>query len=275
MTAPAPATEKQVSFLKTLLSEREVDPKFAEGCAIRLAAWDTWHGAGAWLVDGEAPEGVLLKGDASACIERALAAPKLPKPKTTYVDPPAGMHKNAAGQYVKVYTTRNGYTVAKVLVERMSEVESETGPLTKWEFDYRGRGGLKGLDETTKLTWEEAKAFGKTYGICVNCAAHLTDERSIYAGYGPVCADNHGWPYPSMAEAMEGLDGGVAALVATPAEEVTYTGFDGKRYGEDGRVLELYGLADGSLGTFAEKAAEAKSPSAADLLFGDELPEEE
>jgi len=249
------ATEKQVAFLKTLMVEREVDPKYVEGATLRIES------------------GILGRKDASKYIEIFLAAPKVPKPKTSYVDPPAGMHKNSEGEYVKVYTTRNGYTVAKVLVGTVVDGPGEK--TMAWTFEYAGKRGLKGLSEATKLSWEEAKAFGKTYGICVNCAAHLTDERSIYAGYGPVCAENHGWPYPSMAEAMEGLDGGVAALVATPAEEVTYTGFDGKRYGKDGRVLELYGLADGSLGTLAEKVAEAKSPSAADLLFGDELPEEE
>jgi hypothetical protein len=38
------------------------------------------------------------------------------------------------------------------------------------------------------MSLEEAKAFGRLYGVCVRCGATLTDEQSIEAGIGPVCA---------------------------------------------------------------------------------------
>lgn len=43
-----------------------------------------------------------------------------------------------------------------------------------------------------RLSLEEAKQFGKIYGFCVKCGATLTDEKSIAAGIGPVCASK-GW----------------------------------------------------------------------------------
>ena len=42
------------------------------------------------------------------------------------------------------------------------------------------------------MTLEEAKEFGKLYGICCRCAAILTDENSIREGIGPICAQK-GW----------------------------------------------------------------------------------
>lgn len=37
-----------------------------------------------------------------------------------------------------------------------------------------------------------AEAYGKKYGYCCFCARELTDDRSVAAGYGPVCADHYG-----------------------------------------------------------------------------------
>jgi Family of unknown function (DUF6011) len=40
-----------------------------------------------------------------------------------------------------------------------------------------------------KMTLEEAKFYGKLYGTCVRCGRTLTDENSISAGIGPICAE--------------------------------------------------------------------------------------
>ena len=40
----------------------------------------------------------------------------------------------------------------------------------------------------TRLTLERAKELGHLYGRCIRCGATLTDEGSIAAGIGPVCA---------------------------------------------------------------------------------------
>ncbi len=117
------------------------------------------------------------------------------------------MHE-AAGKVVKVYKTRNGYTVAKVL-------STEGG---KPEFHYAGKAGLRGLSEKTVMSAESAAAFGKSYGICVNCAAHLTDERSIFAGYGPVCASNNGWAWGEKVD-LKGLEAAPTPTESTPVEE--------------------------------------------------------
>jgi hypothetical protein len=40
-----------------------------------------------------------------------------------------------------------------------------------------------------KMTLEEAKFYGRLYGTCCRCGRTLTDEGSIEAGIGPICAE--------------------------------------------------------------------------------------
>lgn len=54
-------------------------------------------------------------------------------------------------------------------------------------FEY-APGAIRTLTLADKMSREEAAEFGRLYGICVVCGTALTDERSIEAGIGPVCA---------------------------------------------------------------------------------------
>lgn len=60
--------------------------------------------------------------------------------------------------------------------------------LTTDGFEYAA-GALREIGQHgRKMTLDEAKAYGKLYGVCCKCGATLTDENSIAAGIGPVCA---------------------------------------------------------------------------------------
>jgi hypothetical protein len=50
------------------------------------------------------------------------------------------------------------------------------------------RGAIKILTPEMKMTLEQAKEFGALYGTCCRCGRTLTDEDSIEAGIGPICA---------------------------------------------------------------------------------------
>jgi len=54
-------------------------------------------------------------------------------------------------------------------------------------FEYAG-GAIRSLRVEWKMTLEQAKEFGSLYGFCVRCSATLTDDASIKAGIGPICA---------------------------------------------------------------------------------------
>lgn len=49
-----------------------------------------------------------------------------------------------------------------------------------------------------------ASLFGQKYRVCGNhkCLSPLSNPQSRAAGYGPDCAANHGWWYPTLAEAL-------------------------------------------------------------------------
>lgn len=56
-----------------------------------------------------------------------------------------------------------------------------------WIFQYEP-GAISLLKPEHKMSLEDAKEFGQVYGVCVRCGATLTDENSIAAGIGPICA---------------------------------------------------------------------------------------
>lgn len=90
---------------------------------------------------------------------------------------PEGIHFHADNVY-KVQVAHHGS--GKKYAKRL---DVETGA-----WDYVGRAPLVYLSERTLMTLEQAKQFGHLYGMCAKCGATLTDETSIAAGIGPVCA---------------------------------------------------------------------------------------
>lgn len=68
----------------------------------------------------------------------------------------------------------------------------------RWEY---AAGLLRDLNVSMAMTAEQASAFGKLYGRCVNCNRVLTHEVSIYWGYGEQCASNQGWTWHDVPEA--------------------------------------------------------------------------
>ncbi len=158
------ATEKQIALLAKLAEEREFPPNTKRPNFSELSV-----------------------KQASEKIEQYLALPKKAKAPAPVVV--IGVHKGSDGRLYKVVKGRqNGARYAKLISV------SEAGLVS---FVYVGRGPiLHGIiDDNSLLPWEEAAAFGRRYSFCVNCGAELDDPNSVAAGYGPVCAKNHGWPH--------------------------------------------------------------------------------
>lgn len=172
------ATQKQIDFMARIAAERRViSERAAEQVENALtAARKAWR-------DGE-----FDKALASETIDFLLALPKAETPahtSTSTEEVPEGMHVFHGTTYkVQVAKNGSGRRYAKAL-------EQHDG---RWIFVY-APGVIRDLSEATCMSAEEAAQFGALYGICCNCARDLTDERSIAAGYGPVCAVNNGWPW--------------------------------------------------------------------------------
>lgn len=63
-------------------------------------------------------------------------------------------------------------------------------------FEYAS-SAIHRLDESQRMTLEQAQAFGRRYGVCAWCGRDLTDPASIAAGIGPVCAKGEGGQWSS------------------------------------------------------------------------------
>lgn len=157
----AQATEKQMAFITKLLNDKKVD----ESSYI------------SWLKDllVNQPE-KITKTIASEVINTLKALPYKTSLSTSMKTGPA-----AAGYYIldgKIYKVQvspnSGHAYAKVF-------SSDTG----WTYIT---GMVYKLNNASPLTLEQAKEYGKLYGQCIVCARTLTDEESIAAGIGPICA---------------------------------------------------------------------------------------
>lgn len=165
------ATEKQLAFLRKLMDERSLS--YEEETLAKLSKRDASS-----LID------TLIKTPKS----KAPAAPRTPSAEIT-----EGMYRNPeTGEIFKVQRAvhGSGHLYAKRL---WVEKDEETGE-TYAEF-VMARGVIFKLRPEWKMTFEDAKAFGALYGVCCSCSLDLTNEDSIFNGYGRKCASNHGWPY--------------------------------------------------------------------------------
>ena len=70
---------------------------------------------------------------------------------------------------------------------------------------------------------ETARVYGKETSNCCFCGLQLTDERSVTAGYGPICADKWGLPWGSVDKEISET---VAEFVKPQQEEKSSTIFD-------------------------------------------------
>lgn len=147
------ASERQVSFIKTLIAERE----YTE--AIDIAN--------------------LKSSDASALIGSLLKMPRVIAGSGRPVhddDLELGVYHTPEGAIYRVHKSRE----TGRLYAKMFDIE-------EMKFVYSA-GAMRFLTPEMKMTLAEAKQFGVETGICCVCGAYLTDDKSVAEGIGPVCA---------------------------------------------------------------------------------------
>lgn len=173
------ATEKQVQFA-TSLGRDLVDLMGDDGERAEIVQWyrDMWP----TLVSDRQAMSDAITGMITLLRDwRASTAPTADvyAPQQQQDADLEGMHR-LDGRIYKVQRAvhGSGHLYAKRLVE-----DGDGG----WTFEYAA-GAIRNLSESTRMTLEEAKEFGTLYGTCCVCGRTLTDENSIAAGIGPVCA---------------------------------------------------------------------------------------
>lgn len=177
------ATTKQKDFIRSLLADREGNPQ-AE--ALRDG------------INHLVEVGNLTVSTASSMIDLLKKVPSNQRAALAITEDGIYVHGDTV---YKVYLTRES---KQLVCKRLEVTQGATGVEAEWI--YEGKRPLRSLTPEDKLSQEKAAEFGKLYGICINCLADLTDERSISVGYGPVCARRHGWFYPTAKEAVAMMD---------------------------------------------------------------------
>jgi hypothetical protein len=148
-----PATDKQKTFVRTLLAER----------------------AGNEVVEAQrrllnvARESGNLTAD---LVSRAITV-LLEIPKTPAAEVEAGVYVLANGNLARVYLgQQSGGMLLKEVVDG--------------ELEYRGKAE-RFLAGSRKATIEEVGNWGRTTGTCLVCTRRLDDPESVDRGIGPVC----------------------------------------------------------------------------------------
>lgn len=164
-----PASDKQVGFLKSLLSERKVDAEYVVNMQAMIEA------------------GAVSKSKASDEIGFLLKQAKAPK-AVPLVEPGYYFSEADEAVYEIVKAKSTGNLYAKVLVP-------PKGGKKKGSWVY-APGAMKESATWNLLSAEDAAALGKKWGMCAICGATLTDDTnkgpdgltSLQRGIGPVCA---------------------------------------------------------------------------------------
>jgi hypothetical protein len=155
LATQSPATEAQINFLVKLLAEKIEDPSKS----LDAIAWVNEHR--------------MSKATASAKISEYMAMPTVRDAFSSKSELDEGMYR-MNDEIFKVYRTQAGHLATKQLIEGC--------------FEYTGRKPLHSLTAEHRMTLVEAQEYGRITGICCNCGRKLTNEESIEAGIGPICA---------------------------------------------------------------------------------------
>lgn len=164
------ATMKQQHFLGRLLAERDI-PSLGSGAERDLA-------------DRALSDGIvrLTKREASALIDALLVTAKAArKPAAAEGGEDVELEAGIYRQGDTVFKVQRSQGSGRMYAKQLTVTEG------KGTFTYTP-GAVGRLTAADRMDLEAARQFGAVYGVCCQCGRTLTDEGSIEAGIGPVCA---------------------------------------------------------------------------------------
>ena len=153
-----PCSPKQAAFLAKLVQDRVCYP------ALQQAAKDAQH------------QGISAH-EASAAIDKALGCPKAALPAAAAAPAPQGYYLVNGEVFAVVVGKESGKLYAKKLLL--------AGGKGSWVY---APGAVYNLKPEQKLTLAQAQEMGHMFGVCMICGRTLTDQKSVSAGIGPICA---------------------------------------------------------------------------------------
>lgn len=163
-----PATDAQVRYAMSLYAKKmsNVEPEAAES-AFRA----------------------MGRREISKSIDTMAKMVDAPKPKATTPEVAEGMYRDpATGDIFKVQVAYHGS--GRLYAKKLVKLEVPRVKRSKeysHDFEY-APGAVNRIKPEWRMTKEQAAEWGRLYGACCKCGTILTDERSIAAGIGPICA---------------------------------------------------------------------------------------
>lgn len=175
---------KQFDLICKLAEQKPVWPQFAGG------TYQDECDTIATVTDPEVTADTVEveKRDASKAIDFLINAVKTTRPaRQETAELESGMYLRD-GVIYKVYRAVHGsgrMCAKELVVEDPELLADRSGGSVR--FEYRGLA-TRFVRAEDRMSLEQAKQFGAIYGVCCACGATLTDDGSIAAGIGPVCA---------------------------------------------------------------------------------------
>jgi hypothetical protein len=206
----APATEKQLAFLTSLVKDRDC-PSVAERFRFSTTVGFLAKGAASKLIDEalEAPKKTAVATSANIASALTLSEPQLTElPAFGYYDIAGTVyHWDVTGKdlsptlrVLAKITNWDGVVKGSWKKFNAPWAEYKLGTKITGTWNYKGKGPqITKLATVPKvladavlagakpLTLEQVGAMGKAFTFCVRCGATLTDPVSVANGIGPVC----------------------------------------------------------------------------------------
>lgn len=177
-----PASDKQVSFIKKLMAERQYGDVYVQTQldACHVATIEEFSKSMASNVIG------VLLNEPKKKVSHAPAKQNVEAFPGFYTD---------GEKYYEVVQSKQGHKYAKVLVIKVVATcggceycdGEDTCKKSKASWSY-APGAMKNFQQWEKVSPEKATEFGKKWGCCMACGRTLTKTESIEAGIGPICA---------------------------------------------------------------------------------------
>lgn len=170
------ATYQQVKFIERLLADSDPKGYCAQKARLGIAGVPNYltRAEASRAIDGLKAAQVIAKVDANQQHSEPITKDGI------YKDP-------VTNAIYKVQRNKAGGNGRRLYAKVLTGEDNRT-------FGWTYLPGLIGrIRPEWKMTREEAASFGRIYGVCVRCHRDLTDEGSIAAGIGPICAGKEGW----------------------------------------------------------------------------------
>jgi len=95
------------------------------------------------------------------------------------------------GEKVQLYLATKGYIAIKINGEYVGKLETDRNSFKLYQYTEL----TVPLMAWCKNPKQSAKIYGIQYKHCCFCNTELTTKQSVFAGYGPICAENFGLPW--------------------------------------------------------------------------------